>query len=206
MDLSRPPASLGVQTRFAREDAMRRIGLIAAIVASIVVVPGSPAFAEERVCRGTIGARTVDNLRVPQGATCTLNGTFVKGTIRVQRAATLMAIDVRVIGNVQGQNAENVVVRATSRVGGSVQVVQGERARVANSRVDGDILFDENDGRLSVVSSRIDEDVQAFQNTGGVRIRDNRIDGNLQCKQNSPPPTGGGNVVQGNKEDQCKGL
>jgi hypothetical protein len=185
---------------------MRRIGLIGAIVASIMVVAAAPAFAEERVCRGAIGARTVDNLRVPQGATCTLNGTFVKGTIKVQRAATLMAIDVRVIGNVQGENAENVVVRATSRVGGSVQVVQGERARVVNSRVNGDILFDENDRRLSVVSSRIGEDVQAFQNTGGVRIRDNRIEGNLQCKANRPRPTGGGNVVHGNKEDQCKRL
>ena len=33
------------------------------------------AFAEERTCRGTLGAVTVDNLRVPDGATCTLNGT-----------------------------------------------------------------------------------------------------------------------------------
>jgi hypothetical protein len=48
---------------------------------------GPAALAEEKVCRGSIGARTVDNLRVPQGATCTLNGTFVKGTIKVERAA-----------------------------------------------------------------------------------------------------------------------
>jgi hypothetical protein len=37
-------------------------------------------------------------------------------------------------------------------------------------------------------------------------ISQNRIDGNLQCKENNPAPTGGGNVVQGNKEDQCKRL
>ena len=185
---------------------MRRIGLIAAIVASIMVVSAAPAFAEERVCRGTIGARTVDNLRVPQGATCTLNGTFVKGTIKVQRAATLIATNVRVIGNVQGENAQNVVVKGGSRVGGSVQVVQGARARVAFSRVNGDILFDENDRQLSVVSSRIGEDVQAFQNTGGVTISNNRIEGNLQCKANSPRPAGGGNVVHGVKQDQCKRL
>ena len=30
--------------------------------------------------------------------------------------------------------------------------------------------------------------------------------GNLQCKENVPSPTGGGNVVQGNKEDQCRRL
>jgi hypothetical protein len=185
---------------------MRRIGLIGAIVASLVVVPGTPASAEERACRGTIGARTVDNLRVPQGATCTLNGTFVKGTIKVQRAATLIATNVRVIGNVQGENAQNVVVKGGSRVGGSVQVVQGARAKVAFSGVNGDILYDENDGQLSVVSSRIGEDVQAFQNTGGVTISNNRIEGNLQCKANSPRPTGGGNVVHGVKQDQCKRL
>jgi hypothetical protein len=185
---------------------LRKIGAVTAIALCLVLLGSGPAFAEERVCRGTIGARTVDNLRVPQGATCTLNGTFVKGTIKVQRAATLIATNVRVIGNVQGENAENVVVKGGSRVGGSVQVVQGDRARVASSRVNGDILFDENDGQLSVVSTRIGEDVQAFQNTGGVSIRDNRIEGNLQCKANSPRPTGGGNVVHGNKEDQCKRL
>ena len=48
--------------------------------------------------------------------------------------------------------------------------------------------------------------MQAFQNTGGVEIRGNRINGNLQCKENSPRPTGGGNVVGGNKEDQCARL
>ena len=49
------------------------------------------AQAEERVCRGTLGAVTVDNLRVPQGATCTLNGTRVQGTVKVERNATLTA-------------------------------------------------------------------------------------------------------------------
>ncbi|MBW4556972.1 MAG: hypothetical protein KME59_13680 [Trichormus sp. ATA11-4-KO1] len=46
----------------------------------------------------------------------------------------------------------------------------------------------------------------AFQNTGGLTIKNNRIDGNLQCKENRPAPTGGGNIVQGNKEDQCSRL
>jgi len=39
-----------------------------------------------------------------------------------------------------------------------------------------------------------------------VHIARNQIDGNLQCKENSPRPTGGGNVVRGNKEDQCRRL
>jgi hypothetical protein len=48
--------------------------------------------------------------------------------------------------------------------------------------------------------------VQAFSNSGGVVIRSNHIDGNLQCKENNPAPTGGGNTVEGNKEDQCRRL
>ena len=50
------------------------------------------------------------------------------------------------------------------------------------------------------------QDVQIFQNTGPVTVTDNDIDGNLQCKENEPEPVGGGNDVQGNKEDQCEGL
>jgi len=33
-----------------------------------------------------------------------------------------------------------------------------------------------------------------------------RIVGNLQCKENRPAPTGGRNVVGGDKEDQCARL
>jgi hypothetical protein len=39
-----------------------------------------------------------------------------------------------------------------------------------------------------------------------ITITDNTIGGNLQCKENDPDPTGGGNVVAGNKEDQCADL
>ena len=71
----------------------------AGLVALAVIAPA--ALAEEKVvCRGTIGARTVHNLRVPQDASCTLKGTRVQGTIRVENGAKLVANGVRVIGNV----------------------------------------------------------------------------------------------------------
>jgi hypothetical protein len=64
-------------------------------------------------CRGALGAVTVDNLLVPQNATCNLNGTRVQGTAQVQRNATLNANGIRVIGNVQGENARHVAVRSS---------------------------------------------------------------------------------------------
>jgi hypothetical protein len=113
---------------------------------------------------------------------------------------------VRVIGNVQGENSRKVVVEDGSRVDGSIQVVQSGIAKVRDSRVNGNIQLDDNDGRNVVGRNVVGADVQAFQNTGGVRIFNNRIDGNLQCKENDPRPTGDGNVVEGNKEDQCRGM
>jgi hypothetical protein len=177
-----------------------------AAVAGAMVLPAGQALAEERVCRGTIGAATVDNLRVPQRATCTLNGTHVKGTVKVEQGATLKAFGIRVIGNVQAENARTVIVREGSRIGGSVQIVQGGAARILANRINGDVLFDDQDRALKANRNVVGGNLQVFQNTGGVEIRSNGIDGNLQCKANRPAPVGGGNIVQGNKEDQCRRL
>lgn len=146
-----------------------------------------PAAAEEGVCRGTIGAATVDNLRVPDRASCTLRGTRVKGTIKVGTGSRLVANRVRVVGNVQAEGSRRVVVRRRSRVGGSIQVVDARRGG-------------------AVRRTRITGDVQFFENRGPIEIRRNWIDGNLQCKANRPRPFGGRNRVGGNKEDQCRRL
>jgi hypothetical protein len=180
----------------------------AVIVASFALVAGvaGTATAEETRCRGTIGAKTVDNLKVPAGKRCVLEGTTVKGTIKVGRKATLIARGVRVVGNVQAENSRKVVVRGGSRVGGSVQIVQGRAALVRGTKVNADILFDDQRGELRAKGNSVGGNIQAFQNTGGVVIKSNVVDGNLQCKENQPAPTGGGNKVEGSKEDQCSGL
>jgi len=146
----------------------------------------APAAAEERKCRGELGAKTVDNLRVPSGRSCELNGTHIKGTLKVERGAVLRAKGIRVVGNVQAENHRRVWIYGASQVGGSVQIKQGRRFTLTNTTVD--------------------SDVQVFENRGRIKINRNRIDGNLQCKQNDPAPTGGSNQVEGNKEDQCARL
>jgi hypothetical protein len=152
-------------------------------------VAAAPAQAEERTCRGTMGATTVDNLRVPSGATCTLTRTKVKGTLKVERGATLHASAIRVIGNIQAENASRVKV-AGSHIGGSIQIVQSR-----------------NGSTLSKLHrNTVKQDVQFFENRGAISITGNRINGNLQCKANTPRPTGGGNIVGGSKQDQCARL
>lgn len=164
-----------------------------------------PAAAEEYRCTGQVGARTLDNVRVPAGRTCTLSGTLVKGTIQIGNDARLFANNIRVIGNIQSEGFQNVTVE-DSRVGGSIQVVQGRRADIRRTHVNADILFDDNRRPNIARRNDVGGNIQAFQNTGGVEIRGNVVDGNLQCKANDPRPVGGDNRVGGNKEDQCRGL
>ncbi len=187
---------------------LRRI-LIAALTGMLALAMAAPvAMAEERVCRGTIGATTVDNLLVPQGAKCTLNGTRVEGTVKVERRAQLFANGVRVKGNVQSEGFRTIVLRENSVVIGSVQLengLEGGSGRVLNSRINGDVQYFTNEARMVARANTILANLQANQNTGGLVISNNSIAENLQCQANNPRPTGGGNTA-GDKEDQCAAL
>lgn len=178
------------------------------LLAGLVSLAGAiahpaPSYADEIACRGTLGAVRVDNLRVPNGATCILNGTRVQGNIRVGSRAILTATRVSVNGNIQAENAARVVVSAQSVVVGNIQIKQSQAAIINNTRIGGDLQFEENTRPLHAERNTIGGNLQAFKNRGGLRVLSNRIDGNLQCKENCPAPTGRGNFVQGNKEDQC---
>jgi hypothetical protein len=157
-------------------------------------------------CQGALGAVTVENLEVPQGASCTLDGTRVQGNIFVRNGASLTARGVTVIGNIQAEGASFVEVLAGSMVGGSIQLKQGGSARVENVSINGDIQFESNNGVLSAAGNQVGGNIQAFQNVGGITIANNFVNGNLQCKENNSAPSGDNNTVQGNKEDQCAAL
>lgn len=170
------------------------------------LLSGVPAaLAEETVCIGTIGPVTLDNVLVPDGRSCTLNGTRVQGTVLVLTDATLSASGVRVNGNIQADGARAVYLNPGSLVGGNVQIKQGGSARLDRARVDGDVQLESNRRALRAVKTQVGGNFQVFQNTGGVTLLQNRIAENLQCKENIPAPVGKGNIA-GSKEDQCANL
>lgn len=117
---------------------MKRTAIVVAAVVMGTLFAAAPAQAEERTCRGSIGAVTVDNLRVPAHATCTLTGTTVKGTVKVETGATLNASRIRVVGNVQAEGHRHVRL-VSSTVGGSIQLKQGNTAVIRSNRVTGDV-------------------------------------------------------------------
>jgi hypothetical protein len=184
-----------------KRDGRRSLRIFLLILA--VAVPPAVVVANERTCRGELAGASIDSLRVPDGATCTLRRTHVKGTIKVGAGATLFASTVRVLGNIQAENARRLSVTHGSRIGGSVQIKQGGSVTVEDSTVQGDIQYEANDGPLRANDNNVGGNVQVIGNRGRAEIYSNVIDGNLQCKENRPRPTGGRNKVRGNREDQC---
>jgi hypothetical protein len=181
--------------------------LLLVIMAMSTLVIGAPAAsAEERRCAGRIGATTVDNVRVPSGRSCTLEGTRVKGTVYVSNGATLRVVSARIVGNIQSEGHAYVRVSGSTTVGGSIQLKQGGPFVVETARITGSIQVTSNSGKSRLARNVVNADIQVFSHSGGIAIGSNRVDGNLQCKSNSPRPTGSGNIVQGNKEDQCRRL
>jgi preprotein translocase subunit YajC len=186
-----------------------------ALILIALLMAAAPAQADDRQCTGTIGAVDVDgNVVVPSGATCTLGGTRVDDNVLVRPGAVLEAFGVSVGGNIQAENHLRVIVGVRTvngtvvlpRIGGDIQLFDGDRGTVWQAVIGGNLQVNQNSGFQEAVRNVIDGDLQAFSNGGGFRIYGNRIDGNLQCKSNDPPPVGGENVVEGNKEDQCSQL
>jgi hypothetical protein len=165
-------------------------------------------FADDYICTGTVGAITIDNVRIPRNATCTLHGTQVHGNIEIQANARLEASNIYVDGNIQSieDNVKKVQVYNKSYVDGNIQIKHSGETDIRDVWIVGDLQFESNYQLLNAERNVIGGNLQAFQNTGGLAIISNSIDGNLQCKENAPPPTGGDNIVSGNMEDQCKNL
>lgn len=181
-----------------------RLAVISAAFAGALMF-STAASAEERLCTGSIGAQSLDNLRVPDGRTCTLTGTRMNGSVVVGRGATLNAAGIRVNGNVQAEGHRLVVLGAGSTVGGSVQLKQGGVIRISQITTNGDLQLDQNSGRITLTSNRVGANAQVVGNIGGVAINRNTMSGVLECKENSPAPTGSRNVA-GDKLDQCAAL
>ena len=159
----------------------------------------------QATCTGTLGAITVEDVIVPQGARCVLEGTRVQGNVQVLERARLVARSAIIGANVQASNARDVRLLKSTTVGGNVQLGQGISGVVRTTRVNGDIQIDQNRGAFVLDRNRVGGNLQVFGNTGGVSMTGNRVAENLQCGENQPPPTGSGNIA-GSLEGQCSSL
>jgi len=166
----------------------------------------APVLSGNVTCTGlTIGAVSLDSVIVPAGASCTLEGTQLKGSLEVGPGASASATDVRVTGNVNGEGAASVTIGGRSTIGGSVQLKQGGTATVVGVTISGDLQIDAMTGPIVASGNGINGNLQAMGNRGDLNLTANTIGAAMQCKENAPAPTGSGNVAT-IKEDQCRLL
>ncbi|HYN37883.1 MAG TPA: hypothetical protein VES39_01385 [Rhodospirillales bacterium] len=198
-----------------RNRSMKRAAFSATITAIALLGSVSVASAETINCPRNIINRTVDNVFV--NGTCTIRQSTVQGNIVVASNGNLLVQGSTILGSVQSEGGVRVRLQPNPTTGretfvnGDVRLrdmVPGTNAStVIDVAVGGTVLIDSNDAPTNLFGNDVNGDVQVFQNTRVVRIRDNTIDGNLQCTSNTPAPVnGGGNIVQGNDENQCAGF
>ncbi len=155
--------------------------LFVAVFGLVIALPGAGSVgAEEYICSGNVGARSLDNVKVTSGKSCSLNGTIVKGNIVVERDAKLTAKRVTVNGSIQAEGASSVTVTG-GRIVGEIQLKSGKSFKVTGANVGGSIQVDSNNGSSSIKSNVVGSDIQVFNHRGGVSISSNNVNGNLQC-------------------------
>lgn len=170
------------------------------------ITPPPPPLSGNVTCVGlTIGAVRLDSVSVPAGATCTLLGTTMNGSVEVGAGARLTAENINVTGNLLADGASALRLTGNSLIGGSLQLQRGGDSVVAGAAITGDLQIDAMAGAVSASNNRVTGSLQAMANRGGLALTGNRMGGVMQCKDNLPAPTGSGNVAS-LKEDQCRGL
>jgi hypothetical protein len=157
-------------------------------------------------CRGTIGAATVAEIRVPSGATCRLLGTTVTGNVSIGSGGRLVAHRTTVKGDVRGRGVRHVSMTARSLIVGNLKLAQGGSATISHAEIRADLEWTMQTGQLTVRQTIIRGDLTVNRNSGGLIFAGNRIDGDLQCHQNLRVPLRGDNLVGGQREGQCAGV
>ena len=157
----------------------------------------TPPTTSASACNGTIGAITVDEVRVPSGASCILDGTRVQGNVLVARDGSVSANGARIIGNIQAEDARRVATANGTTVGGSVQVKRRAVADVQNTTITGSLQIEEAGASLTANNVRIGGNLQVIK-AGAATIGATFVNGDLQLEENRGALASTGAEVRGN--------
>ena len=169
--------------------------MLTVLAAAPAAAAGPELFAPDTNCTGSIGATTIPGkLVVPNGATCTLNGTHVLGSIEVGINSTLRATRIRVEGDALANQSRLASITSGSYVVGHVQFSKGVTATFTGSTPFGGVELVENSGRATLTGSTFSESPgYVAKNRGGAVVDNNRAGDALLVEGNS-----GGTWVRGN--------
>ncbi len=159
---------------------MKRLQALIPVFVLSVAVPFVPQAlaAPDTTCTGTIGSGTVPGkLVVPPGATCTLDGTTVLGTIEVGSSATLRASRIKVeTAEIQATGFRQILITNGSVVDG-LQAKDGGAVTITGSTFEGQVQLQKNTGRVNISSNSLGEGVQITETSDRVTFSGNSLEG-----------------------------
>jgi len=168
------------------------------------------ALAGDTICADTFIDGTHDNVIVPAGTVCN-SSAHITGSVKVFGGFNAFS-GTTIEGNIEGEPGHRFVrlFGLSVVVRGNVQLKNAAPAEssgyMAGTEIGGNFQWEANPNVLAAQGGTIGGDLIIVQSTGATEIFGNVVQGNLQCSENNPPPTGGGNTVTGNKQDQCAGF
>jgi hypothetical protein len=171
--------------------AVLAVVLAAASALALMGLQAKPAQADDTVCVGLLTG-TFDNVVVPPGAFCTLQGAQVRGNVKVLENATLQANASRIEGNVQGDKSRGVLLQFQTQVEGDFQVKGGSQSSAGTTgfdiftRVGGDAQVEENQGRTFIDTATVGGNIHVLKSTGFIEVEFNTVGGNVKIEDNVP--------------------
>ena len=185
---------------------------IGAGVAGLGLVELVAEDGQNATCTSTLPPGTYQNVTVPAGASCTINGSDnITGDVTVATGATLTDLGAPIGGNLQADHALEISVIGGS-VGGNLQLTATSQENVVCGETVGNDLVVQN-GAQSLIGSGLIGIERCFgsQNTirgnltvqnnpGRVDVEHNTVTGNIAVHNNA----GGGTLLTNSAGGSCQ--
>jgi hypothetical protein len=179
---------------------MKRFITLALLALTSVFVGAPAAHADDFKCVGFVGPITVDNVVVPSGTECVLDGTQVLGSVKTEPGAALSLAEADVHGNVEVK-AGSISGAGQSTVGGNYQCDGCLSVIVFESEVRGSLQITGADDRSFLIDSVVHGNVEIVESSPGdfaFIVEGNNIGGNVKVEKNVGPTTVSENSIGGN--------
>jgi hypothetical protein len=186
---------------------MRKRLVVAALISVMTLVGAPPAAADDFQCVGVVTLGSFDNVIVPEGASCDITNSQIRGNIKALRDSTLFVAGGNTIGgNVEGDKARDVEIFNRVALGLLPNIIHGNGVIVEDSvetficgavLPKGDIIVVKNRGGLLGIGGpfcaffgggntveRGNIKVEDSFNTFSFEVSDNRVGQNVQVYKN----------------------
>ena len=155
---------------------MRRMLVLSGMALVGLLAVASPAAArddEAVVCDGTAQGLIVNgSLTVPEGGSCTLEDSTVRGDVKVRSDGFFHGSNTNIRGDVKGKRAQTIFLDGGSSVRGDVKGDRTSQVFVFASSVNGEIDVTRADDKVNVCGNTVQGDIEVERSGRDILVGD----------------------------------